>query len=107
MSDGDMGRVNGDEGRESGNQLVCVYRYMVIWSGSDIDEEAYESVNATDTSAGRASDNDVEKGSGTSDVEHLVSDFESVSDPLVDLENLGGRIYPLTSLWSSGGDHHP
>jgi hypothetical protein len=103
--------VNDDEGRASGNRFVCVYRYKEIWSGSGNDEEAYESVNGIDFDIDevRASDSGVEKASGTSDVEHLVSDFdfESVSSPFVDLENLGGRISLLTSLWSSGHDHHP
>jgi hypothetical protein len=105
--------VNDDEGRESENRFVCVYRYKEIWSGNDIDEEAYESVNVNvidfDTDEVKGSDNGVVNASGTSDVEHLVSDFdfESVSSPFVDLENLVGRISLLTSLWSSGDDHRP
>jgi hypothetical protein len=87
---------NGDEGRASGNRFVCVYRYTVIWTGSGNDGEAYESVNGIDfdTDEVRASDNGVEKASGISDAEHLVSDFdfESASSPFVDFENLGGRI---------------
>jgi hypothetical protein len=87
---------NGDVGRESGNRVVGVYRYTVIWTGSGNDEEAYESVNVIDfdTDEVRASDNGVEKASGISDAEHLVSDFESASSPFVDLENLGGRVSP-------------
>jgi hypothetical protein len=87
---------NGDVGRESGNRVVGVYRYTVIWTGSDIGEEAYGSVNVIDldTDEVRASDNGVEKASGISDAEHLVSDFESASSPFVDLENLGGRVSP-------------
>ena len=63
---GGMGMVNGDEGRESGNRLVCVYRYKVIWSGIDIDGEVYESVIVIDfgTDEGRASDNGVVMVSG-------------------------------------------
>jgi hypothetical protein len=88
--------VNDDVGRESGNQLVCVYHYKEIWTGSGNDEEAYERVNVIDfdTDEVRVSDNGVESVSGISGVEHLVSDFESASSPFVDLENLGGRISP-------------
>jgi len=88
--------VNDDGGRESGNQLVCAYRYTVIWSGSGNDAEAYESVNVIDFDADevRANDNGVVKESGIYGVEHLVSDFESGSSPFVDLANLGGRISP-------------
>jgi hypothetical protein len=106
-----MEMVSGGEGQESENQLVCVYRYTVIWTGSGNDEEAYESVNGIgfDIDEVRASDIDEVKGSGISHVEHLVSDFdfESASSPFVDRENLGGRISLLTSLWSSGDDHRP
>ena len=90
--------VSGGEGQESENQLVCVYRYTVIWTGSGNDGEAYESVNGIDfdTDEVTASDNAEVKGSGISDAEHLVSDFdfESASIPFVDLANLGGRISP-------------
>jgi hypothetical protein len=97
-----MEMVSGGEGQESENQLVCVYRYTVIWTGSGNDEEAYESVNGIDFDIDevKGSDNGVVKESGISDVEHLVSDFESAS-------SLVGRISLLTSLWSSGDDHRP
>jgi hypothetical protein len=91
-----MEMVNGDVGRESGNRVVVVYRYTVIWTGSDIGEEAYGSVNVIDldTDEVRASDNGVEKASGICSSRHLVSGFESASRIFVDLENLGGRISP-------------
>jgi len=102
---GGMGTVNGDEGRESGNRLVCVCRYKVIWSGSDIDEEAYESVFVIDF--GNVSEDGVATESGISGEEHLVSDFESASRTSVGLENLDDRISLLTCFWSSDGDHCP
>jgi hypothetical protein len=106
-----MEMVNGDVGRESGNRFVCVYRYKEIWSERDIGEEGIESVNGIgfDIDEVKGSDNAEVKGSGMSDAEDLVSDFdfESASSPFVDLENLGGRISLLTSLWSSGDDHGP
>ena len=103
-----MGMVIVDEGLGGESQFVCVYRYKVIWSESDIDEEAFASVYAIDfdTVEERASDNGVVKGSGICSLGHLVSGFESASSPLADLEILGGRT-TLTSLWSSGDDHHP
>ena len=58
--------VNVDEGLGSGNRLVCVYRYKVIWSESDIDEEAYESVNVIgfDIDEVKATDNVVVRVNG-------------------------------------------
>ena len=106
---GGMERVNVDEGRESGNRLVCVCPYKVIWTESDIDEEACVSVNVIDfdNDEARVSDDGVVKASGTSGEEHLVSDFESASMTSVDLENLDDRISLLACFWSSEGDHCP
>lgn len=106
---GGVGMVNGDEGRESGNRLVCVCRYKLIWSESDIDEEAYESVFVIDfgNDEVRVSDDGVATESGIFGEEHLVSDFESASRTSVGLENLDDRISLLTCFWSSDGDHCP
>jgi len=109
VQSGGMEMVNGDEGRESGSQLVCVCRYKVIWSGSDIDGEAYETMFVIDfgNDEVRVSDDGVATESGICGEEHLVSDFESASRTSFGLENLDDRISLLTCFWSSDGDHCP